>query len=78
MIDVAEVKVLSDKDEVNDLLVEDWVLLEAGIDANGFPLFILGKRKPCEKCHGSGQTLVTSTEAGKVGWHYAKCPNCQN
>lgn len=31
-----------DAGKANEMLVEDWVLLAAGIDANGFPLFVLG------------------------------------
>lgn len=33
----------SDADEANALLQEGWVLVAAGIDANGFPLFILAQ-----------------------------------
>lgn len=76
MINVTEVDTLIDSAEVNARLENGWVLLEAGIDPEGFPLFVVGKRPPCLTCKGSGQLLQTNIEEERLEWKYAECPDC--
>lgn len=37
------VEVTAEPDDANLLLQDGWVLVKAGIDANGFPMFILAQ-----------------------------------